>query len=81
MRNQKLFTDLTDEQAEKVVGGVGSTVPAGAGGAGAGTVGWFGDGPGGIGNPLNHGLDGSGQFVGPTDNLNAAVGVKVPNKG
>jgi len=58
MKNKQLLMDLTDEQCEKVVGGVGSDVPAGAGGAGAGTVGWDGSG--------STGLRGSGPFSAAT---------------
>ena len=39
MKNEKLFVDLSDEQSEKVVGGVGvGDAP------GAGIAGWFGNG-------------------------------------
>ena len=57
MKNEQLLMDLTDEQCEKVVGGVGRAGGGQGGGAGAGTAGWFGNGP--------NGLFGSGQFSGP----------------
>ena len=58
MKNEQLLMDLTDEQCEKVVGGVGVQGDRFAG-AGAGTQGWFGNG----GPPpdgSNNGLDGAG---------------------
>ena len=45
MKNKQLLTDLTDEQCEKVVGGVGRDI--GRPGAGAGTNAW------GAGSPFN----------------------------
>ena len=54
MKNEQLLIDLSDEQCEKVVGGVGRLGPN-FGGAGAGTQGWFGNGappPGGDNNGL-----------------------------
>ena len=57
MKNEQLLTDLTDEQCEKVVGGVGRLFGEGGPGgpAGAGEAGWFG-GPTG-----DHGLLSAGQ--------------------
>ena len=58
MKEEQLLMDLTDEQCEKVVGGVGITGDRFAG-AGAGTQGWFGNGgppPG----PDTKGLFGAG---------------------
>jgi hypothetical protein len=40
MKKEQLFTELSDEQAEKVVGGVGVQGGGQGGGAGAGTNGW-----------------------------------------
>ncbi len=78
MKKEQLLTDLSDEQCEKVVGGVG----AGDDPAGAGTQGWFGRGsfPG---DPNNTGLFGSGQFVGPAPKSPGKSGITVwnPNKG
>ena len=50
MKNGQLLMDLTDEQCEKVVGGVGigNSPPESAG-----FIGWFGDG--------DHGLFGAGR--------------------
>ncbi len=63
MKNEQLLMDLTDEQCEKVVGGVGAGAKPGAG-----AKGWFGDG--------SHGLFGTGHFPGgPVQN---AAGVWVP---
>lgn len=59
MKKEQLLTDLTDEQCEKVVGGVGRNGVGPDEGAGAGTEGWF----GGIGG--SHGLAGSGPFSPP----------------
>jgi hypothetical protein len=61
MKKEQLFTDLNDEQAEKVVGGVGRVGGGLGGGAGAGTNGW-----GAGGTPsAGHGLIGSGNFAPP----------------
>jgi hypothetical protein len=65
MKKKQLLTDLTDEQCEKVVGGVGILDPDRFAGAGAGTQGWFGNGsppPDGS----NNGLDGAGFTPGNT---------------
>jgi len=64
MKNKQLLMDLTDEQCEKVVGGVGRNGGGQGGGAGAGTQGWFGNGSG-PPDPSDNGLFGSGQFSGP----------------
>ncbi len=78
MKNERLLVDLSDEQCEKVVGGVG----AGEVIAGAGTQGWFGRGSS-PGDPNNTGLIGSGQFIGPASLSTGASGITVwsPNKG
>ena len=61
MKKEQLFTDLNDEQAEKVVGGVGRIFADGPGGpAGAGEAGWFGGAPG-----SGHGLLSAGQGFSP----------------
>ena len=57
---KQLLTALTDDQCEKLVGGVGFGVDI----AGAGTQGWFGNGSG-PPDPSDNGLFGSGQFSGP----------------
>ena len=77
MKKQKLFTALTDEQSEKVVGGVGQ----GEAIAGAGTQGWFGNGSG-PPDPSDNGLFGSGQFSGPVPKSPGKSGITVwnPNK-
>ena len=58
-----LWNDLTDEQSEKLVGGVGVCTDhdsdCGAGGS-AGVQGWFGNGGPPANNPANHGLFGAG---------------------
>jgi hypothetical protein len=59
MKEEQLLLDLTDEQCEKVVGGVGVQGDRFAG-AGAGTQGWFGNTSGPPSNPDNHGLAGAG---------------------
>jgi len=53
MKKKQLLTDLTDEQCEKVVGGVGIGASPGES---AGVAGWFGNGP--------HGLFGAGKTPG-----------------
>ena len=76
MKNEQLLIDLSDEQCEKVVGGVGRLGGGQGGGAGAGTQGWFGNGsppPDGS----NNGLDGAGFTPGDM-NSHSAVGVMVP---
>ena len=73
MKKKELFTDLSDEQTEKVVGGVGSGPAPGAGANGWGGTTLF--------NPsgnLNAGLQPRGFK--PTNNANAAVNVTVPRK-
>ena len=55
MKNE-LFTDLNDDQAEKVIGGVGI---GDSPGDSAGVQGWFGDGEG-PPDPSDHGLFGAG---------------------
>ena len=70
MKKQKLFTALTDEQSEKVVGGVGRG-PA----PGAGVNGWGADETPSAG----HGLFGAG-FLGFVPNPNSAVEVFVPGE-
>jgi len=60
MKKKQLLTDLTDEQCEKLVGGVGFNNRN----AGAGVQGWFGNGAG-PPDPSDNGLFGSGQFSGP----------------
>ena len=59
MKKEQLFTELSDEQAEKVVGGAGAII-AGVGSpvAGAGVNGW------GVGPSAGHGL-GSAGFTPP----------------
>ena len=60
MRKEKLLTELTDEQCEKVVGGVGIGATPGSS---AGFAGWFGNGappPG----PEDNGLFGAGKVPG-----------------
>ena len=73
MKKKQLLTDLTDEQCEKVVGGVGRVL-AGGSPAGAGVAGWFG-GPTGT-----HGLASAGFTPPPATNPNTPLGVvvKVP---
>ncbi len=79
MKNEQLLMDLTDEQCEKVVGGVGRLFGEGGpgGGAGAGEAGWFG-GPTG-----NHGLlFSAGQGFWPFPAVtHGSVTVAHPNKG
>ncbi len=55
MKNEQLLMDLTDEQCEKVVGGVGRGEESGAN-TSAGFVGWFGGPPG-----SGHGLFNAGH--------------------
>ena len=65
----ELFKDLSDEQAEKVVGGVGAGTPPGAG-----AFGW-----GGTGHPSEgHGLKSAGFMAPGEPNLHSAVEVTVP---
>ncbi len=64
MKKEQLFTQLSDEQAEKVIGGVGILGPNFAG-AGAGTQGWFGNG-GGPPDPTDNGLTRAGFTPGTT---------------
>ncbi len=58
MKNEQLLMDLTDEQCEKVVGGVGRLFGEGGPGgpAGTGEAGWFG-GPTGTNGLLSAGQD------------------------
>ncbi len=70
MKNEQLLIDLSDEQCEKVVGGVGAGPFPGAGSAG-----WFGGPPG-----SGHGLFGADQGFGPVSNEHSAVDVTVPVK-
>ena len=71
MKEEQLLMDLTDEQCEKVVGGVGILGPNFAG-AGAGTQGWFGNGAG-PPDPTDNGLTRAGftpgnkMFAGPNE--------------
>ena len=53
MKKQQLWIDLSDEQSEKLVGGVGIGASPGSS---AGVQGWFGDG--------GHGLFGAGKTPG-----------------
>ena len=53
MKNEQLLIDLSDEQCEKVVGGVGIGADPGSS---AGVQGWFGDG--------DHGLFGADKSPG-----------------
>ncbi len=78
MKKKELFKDLSDEQAEKVVGGVGRVLDGGPGtGAGAGVNGW-----GAGGTPSEgHGLLSAGFSGPPGANPNVAaagVVVKIP---
>ena len=66
---KKLAAELTDEQLKKVVGGVGSGTPPGAGINGWGAPGT----PSAGGGLLNAGFTAPGAI-----NLNAAVTVTVP---
>ena len=60
MKEEQLLIDLSDEQCEKVVGGVGiGDTP----GSSAGVQGWFGDGEG-PPDPSDHGLFGAGKVPG-----------------
>ena len=75
MKKQQLWIDLSDEQAEKVVGGSGRDL--GNPGAGAGTNAW------GSGTPFNpSGNPNAGLFKNftPGMNANSAVNVFVPVK-
>ena len=63
-----LLTDLSDEQCEKVVGGVGA-----GGFPGAGAAGWNGDG--------SHGLFGAGQGFFPTQVATGKSNKEVYNPG
>jgi len=74
MKKEQLFTELSDEQAEKVVGGVGRGP-----GPGAGANAW------GAGSPFNpSGNDNAGLLKnfppGPGMNANSAVEVFIPVK-
>ena len=60
MKKKQLWIDLSDEQAEKVVGGVGIGADPGSS---AGVQGWFGDGEG-PPDPSDHGLFGAGKMPG-----------------
>ena len=62
MKKEQLLMDLTDEQCEKVVGGVGITGD-GFAMAGAGTQGWFGNGSG-PPDPSDNGLTRAGFLPG-----------------
>ena len=64
MKKKQLLTDLTDEQCEKVVGGVGVHGPN-FGMAGAGSQGWFGNGSG-PPDPTDNGLTRAGFTPGNT---------------
>jgi hypothetical protein len=55
MKKEPLFTELSDKQAEKLVGGVGRIGRGNDFGAGAGSTGWFGGPPG-----SGHGLSSAG---------------------
>jgi len=75
MKKEQLFTNLSDEQSEKVVGGSGRDL--GDPGAGAGTNAW------GAGTPFNpSGNPNAGLFKNftPGMNGNSAVTVFVPVK-
>ena len=56
MKEEQLLIDWSDEQCEKVVGGVGIGATPGTS---AGVQGWFGDGEG-PPDPSDHGLFGAG---------------------
>ena len=74
MKKKELFKDLSDEQAEKVVGGVGRVFDDGSP-AGAGVNGWGVDDTPSAG----HGLKGAAGFMTPPpENSNSFVTVKVP---
>jgi len=62
MKKEQLLTDLSDEQCEKVVGGVGIGNLSGAGSS-AGVQGWFGNGAG-PPDPTDNGLFGAGFMPG-----------------
>ena len=72
MKKKELFTDLSDEQTEKVVGGVGSG-PA----PGHGANGWGFDTPF---NPSGNQNAGLKKNFSPVNNPNAAVNVTVPQR-
>ena len=75
MKKKALFTDLSDEQTEKVVGGVGRVLVPGPG---AGANGWGGTTPFNPSGNLNAGLNPRG-FV-PVLNTHSAKPVIVPGK-
>ena len=72
MKKELLFTDLSDEQAEKVVGGVGLGT---TGGNSAGFAGWFGGTNAADGD---QGLSGAGQGFAPNPMSHGRVSVVHP---
>ncbi len=72
MKNEQLFMDLTDEQCEKVVGGVGAGP-----GPGAGVNGWFGGPSPGTNGLINAGFDAPGE---KTVRGNSGVAVTSPGE-
>ena len=79
MKEEQLLMDLTDEQCEKVVGGVGIKGGPNDGGAGAGTRAWFGNGMG-PQDPSDNGLTRAG-FIAPGGEIMAGpntIGVPGP---
>ena len=74
--NTSLWNDLTDEQSEKLVGGVGIGATPGMS---AGVQGWFGNGEG-PPDPSDHGLFGAGFVPGGMTAGGSGNNIIVPTK-